>query len=50
MSGVFTLLDQDVWIEIPGRHVSRSGNVYAGEEYKKEYEVKLFVKKLEKRK
>jgi len=50
MSGVFTLLDQDVWIEIPGRHVSRSGNVYAGEEYKTDCEVKVFVRKLEKRK
>ncbi len=46
MSGVFTLLDQDVWIEIPDRHVSRSGNVYAGEEYKKDCEVKVFVRKM----
>jgi hypothetical protein len=46
MSGVFTLLDQDEWKEIPDRHVSRSGNVYAGEEYKKDHEVKLFVKKI----
>lgn len=45
MSGAYTLLDQDEWIELPDRHVQSSGNIYAGKEFKNGYKVKVFVKK-----
>ncbi len=48
MSGVFTSLDQDEWKELPDRHVSKSGNVYAGLDYRKDFEVKVFVKRIPK--
>jgi hypothetical protein len=47
MSGAFTSLDQDEWKELKNRHVSSSGNIYAGADYKKGYEVKVFVRGIE---
>jgi hypothetical protein len=44
----YTQLDKDQWKEIPDRHVHKSGNVYAGKEYSKGYEVRIFVREMEK--
>jgi len=49
MSGAFTLLDQDEWEELQDRHVQASGNIYAGKDYTKDHEVKVFVKKEKKK-
>lgn len=46
MPGEFNCLDKDEWKELPGRHVHKSGNVYAGKEYMEDYEVRVFVRKL----
>jgi hypothetical protein len=42
------MLDQDEWKELENRHVSSSGNVYTGIDYKKGFEVKVFVREIEK--
>jgi hypothetical protein len=47
MSGIFTVLDNDQWKEITDRHVNNAGVVFAGKEYSQDYEVKLFVRKIE---
>lgn len=44
MSGAFTMLNQDEWKELSDRHVSNSGTIYAGKEYRDKYEVKVFVR------
>lgn len=46
MTGEYTMLDKDKWIEIPERHVHRSGNVYTGKQFMEGYEVRVFVRKL----
>ena len=46
MPGEYTTLDKDIWIEIPDRHVHKSGNVYTGKEYNDGFEVRVFVRKL----
>ena len=47
MSGTYTTLDQDEWKELAGRHISKSGTIYAGKGYKEGYEIKVFVSKIE---
>jgi hypothetical protein len=47
MSGSYIQLDEEVWTEIPNRHIHRSGNVYASKVYKNGYEVRLFIRKTE---
>ena len=47
MTGIFTSLDQDDWLEIPDRHVRKSGNSYIGKNYQEKYEIKVFVRKIE---
>ena len=46
MPGEYTLLDKDIWNELPDRHVHKSGNVFAGKGYAEGYEVRLFVRKI----
>jgi len=46
MSGVFTSLDQDEWIELENRHVADSGTIYAGKDHRKGFEVKVFVREI----
>lgn len=46
MTGEYTMLDKDKWIEITDRHVHKSGNVYAGKQYNDGYDVRVFVRKL----
>jgi hypothetical protein len=46
MSGSYIQLDEDVWTEIPDRHIHKSGNVYASKVYKNGYEVRLFIRKM----
>jgi len=48
MTGVFTCLDQDDWVEIPDRHVRKSGNSYVGKDFHENHEIKVFVRKIEK--
>lgn len=46
----FHLLDADIWKEIENRKIQSNGYVYAGRKYKdEEYEVKLFIKKRDKK-
>lgn len=46
----FRLLDADIWKEIEDRKIQSNGYVYAGRKYKdEEYEVKLFIKKRDKK-
>lgn len=41
------LLDADVWKEVEDRKIQENGYVYVGRKYKKGYEVKVFIKKLD---
>lgn len=43
----FHLLDADVWKEVEDRKIQENGYVYVGRKYKKGYEVKMFIKKLD---
>lgn len=47
MPGEYTQLDTDIWEELPNRHVYKSGNLYAGKEYSEGYDVRVFVRKLD---
>jgi hypothetical protein len=47
MSGEYTQLDKDEWIELPDRTIHKSGNVFAGKKYSGKYEVRVFVRKIE---
>jgi len=45
-------LDADKWEEIPDRTIGTTGNVYVGRDYipkegKEQYQVRVFVKKIE---
>lgn len=46
MSGIYTVLDNDLWIEIKDRHVNTTGVVFAGKQYAQAYEVRVYVKKI----
>jgi hypothetical protein len=46
MPGEYTVLDKDIWKELPNRHVHKSGNVYTGKEYTEGYEVRVYVRKI----
>ena len=48
MPGEYNQLDKDVWKEIPERHVHKSGNVYVGKDFFKKYEVRVFVREINK--
>jgi|GEM_PF-2517423 len=48
LSGEFHLLDKAKWKEIPDKKVRKFGDVYLGPKYQEGYEIRTFLKKIEK--